>query len=80
MASQSRAGQPLSNELDFGLNEWVVDEQHERYLQNPGSVDRAWRGLFAAPGASADRQVRGGTSTVSEVAVKSEQSGGSVPG
>ncbi|MER7936343.1 MULTISPECIES: multifunctional oxoglutarate decarboxylase/oxoglutarate dehydrogenase thiamine pyrophosphate-binding subunit/dihydrolipoyllysine-residue succinyltransferase subunit [unclassified Streptomyces] len=56
--SRSRAGQPLSNWLEFGLNEWVVDEQYERYLRDPGSVDRAWRDLFAVPGRAAGTPVR----------------------
>ncbi|MEU9386437.1 thiamine pyrophosphate-dependent enzyme, partial [Streptomyces sp. NPDC048279] len=74
MASKSRAGQPVSNGLEFGLNEWVVDEQYERYLRDPGSVDRAWRDLFTAPGRAADGPAREETATVSaraeEAAVK----------
>ncbi|MEI6476129.1 MAG: multifunctional oxoglutarate decarboxylase/oxoglutarate dehydrogenase thiamine pyrophosphate-binding subunit/dihydrolipoyllysine-residue succinyltransferase subunit [Actinomycetes bacterium] len=31
----------------FGANEWLVDEMHERYLQDPSSVDSAWIALFA---------------------------------
>jgi 2-oxoglutarate dehydrogenase E1 component len=30
----------------FGPNEWLVDEMHERYLEDPSSVDDAWRELF----------------------------------
>jgi 2-oxoglutarate dehydrogenase E1 component len=26
---------------DFGPNEWLVDELYERYLNDPGSVDKA---------------------------------------
>jgi 2-oxoglutarate decarboxylase len=32
---------------DFGANEWLVDELYERYLADPGSVDRAWWSFFA---------------------------------
>ncbi|MGW2937753.1 2-oxoglutarate dehydrogenase E1 subunit family protein [Streptomyces sp. NPDC001156] len=66
MASQSRAGQPVLNGLEFGLNEWVVDEQYEQYLRDPGSVDQAWRDLFASPGPAADRGARDDTTTVSD--------------
>ncbi len=31
---------------DFGPNEWLVDEMYERYLEDPDSVDKAWRDLF----------------------------------
>lgn len=72
MASQSRAGQPVLNGLEFGLNEWVVDEQYEQYLRDPGSVDQTWRDLFASPGAfpgpAADRPARDDATTVSDSA------------
>ncbi|HEY2690985.1 MAG TPA: multifunctional oxoglutarate decarboxylase/oxoglutarate dehydrogenase thiamine pyrophosphate-binding subunit/dihydrolipoyllysine-residue succinyltransferase subunit [Streptosporangiaceae bacterium] len=32
---------------DFGANEWLVDELYQRYLADPGSVDRAWWNFFA---------------------------------
>ncbi len=32
---------------DFGPNEWLVDELYQRYLTDPGSVDRAWWNFFA---------------------------------
>ena len=39
---------PHSSSLtDFGANEWLVDEMHDRYLEDPDSVDEAWRELFA---------------------------------
>jgi 2-oxoglutarate decarboxylase len=31
---------------EFGANEWLVDEMHERFLEDPDSVDEAWRELF----------------------------------
>ncbi len=32
---------------DFGPNEWLVDELYQRYLADPGSVDKAWWSFFA---------------------------------
>jgi 2-oxoglutarate dehydrogenase E1 component len=32
---------------DFGPNEWLVDELYQRYLTDPGSVDKAWWSFFA---------------------------------
>src|SRR5258708_22347716 len=32
---------------DFGPNEWLVDELYQRYLEDPGSVDKAWWSFFA---------------------------------
>src|SRR5579875_1723127 len=32
---------------DFGANEWLVDEMHQRYLADPSSVDPAWWNFFA---------------------------------
>ncbi len=31
---------------DFGANEWLVEELYQRYLADPGSVDRAWWSFF----------------------------------
>src|SRR6266702_3556958 len=41
-APESPAGQ-----ADFGANEWLVEELYQRYLADPGSVDRAWWSFFA---------------------------------
>ena len=41
-APESPAGQ-----ADFGANEWLVEELYQRYLSDPGSVDRAWWSFFA---------------------------------
>jgi 2-oxoglutarate decarboxylase len=30
----------------FGANDWLVDELHEKYQQDPNSVDPAWRDFF----------------------------------
>ncbi|CDR06413.1 hypothetical protein GCM10022420_078010 [Streptomyces iranensis] len=58
-----------SYELEFGLNEWLVEEQHERYLHDPGSVDQAWRDLFTSSASAADQE-RHDSGTVSDHAVK----------
>ena len=34
-------------QADFGANEWLVEELYQRYLADPGSVDRAWWSFFA---------------------------------
>ena len=31
---------------DFGANEWLVEEMRERFDQDPGSVEPAWRAYF----------------------------------
>ncbi len=31
----------------FGPNEWLVEELHQQWLEDPGSVDPAWADLFA---------------------------------
>ena len=35
------------SQADFGANEWLVEELYQRYLADPGSVDRAWWSFFA---------------------------------
>ncbi len=47
MASQSDTARTVAHRLEFGLNAWVVDEQRQRYLDDPGSVDQTWRDFFA---------------------------------
>ena len=37
----------LTRSTDFGPNEWLVEELYQRYLNDPGSVDRAWWNFFA---------------------------------
>jgi multifunctional 2-oxoglutarate metabolism enzyme len=36
-----------ASRADFGPNQWLVDELYQRYLADPGSVDRAWWSFFA---------------------------------
>src|SRR5580658_2856566 len=38
---------PGASQADFGANEWLVEELYQRYLADPGSVDRAWWSFFA---------------------------------
>ncbi len=48
MTAQSSTGSESSaSRLDFGANEWLVEEMYERYLANPNSVDAAWHDFFA---------------------------------
>src|SRR5580692_5974324 len=44
---QAEAPDPGLNQADFGANEWLVEELYQRYLADPGSVDRAWWSFFA---------------------------------
>src|SRR6516165_10315827 len=47
-ANPSTSGDPAEPGVtDFGPNEWLVDELYQRYLADPGSVDRAWWSFFA---------------------------------
>src|SRR5215471_107466 len=39
--------EPAAGQADFGANEWLVAELYQRYLADPGSVDRAWWSFFA---------------------------------
>ncbi|WP_431967916.1 multifunctional oxoglutarate decarboxylase/oxoglutarate dehydrogenase thiamine pyrophosphate-binding subunit/dihydrolipoyllysine-residue succinyltransferase subunit [Actinacidiphila sp. bgisy160] len=60
MASTSSAEEPVLHGPEFGLNEWLVDEQYERYLNDPGSVDEKWRDFFVSPASATGRRERGG--------------------
>ncbi|MBW8796948.1 MAG: hypothetical protein JF597_26130 [Streptomyces sp.] len=53
MTSPSETAPAAVHGLDFGLNQRVVDEQRQRYLHDPDSVDQTWRVFFAAPPAAA---------------------------
>src|SRR6476659_7448461 len=44
---QGTAPEPAHGQADFGANEWLVEELYQRYLADPGSVDRAWWSFFA---------------------------------
>src|SRR6266536_799964 len=44
---QGAAPEPAHGQADFGANEWLVEELYQRYLADPGSVDRAWWSFFA---------------------------------
>jgi 2-oxoglutarate dehydrogenase E1 component len=71
VASQSRAGEPVLNGLEFGINEWLVDEQYERYLHDPDSVDQTWKEFFATPVSLPGQQAHNGTTTApDEAAIK----------
>ncbi|HLS02377.1 MAG TPA: hypothetical protein VK054_10440, partial [Beutenbergiaceae bacterium] len=38
---------PSAFAQNFGGNEWLIDEQYEKYLANPDSVGPEWREFFA---------------------------------
>ena len=38
--------------IDFGANDWLVEEMQERYLADPASVDPAWVEYFTKNGSS----------------------------
>ena len=44
---QGSSPDPAAGQADFGANEWLVEELYQRYLADPGSVDRAWWSFFA---------------------------------
>src|SRR5260370_21869385 len=44
---QAATADPVASQADFGANEWLVEELYQRYLADPGSVDRARAGFFA---------------------------------
>ena len=44
---QATTPEPAAAPADFGANEWLVEELYQRYLADPGSVDRAWWSFFA---------------------------------
>ncbi|HUZ52991.1 MAG TPA: multifunctional oxoglutarate decarboxylase/oxoglutarate dehydrogenase thiamine pyrophosphate-binding subunit/dihydrolipoyllysine-residue succinyltransferase subunit, partial [Streptosporangiaceae bacterium] len=44
---RARRGTARTPGTDFGPNELLVDELYQRYLADPGSVDRAWWNFFA---------------------------------
>ena len=43
MSQHSQSSDPLA---DFGANEWLVDEQYERYQEDKASVDAKWQRFF----------------------------------
>src|SRR6201994_1418249 len=46
-ANAPQQGSHHDPSADFGANEWLVEELYQRYLADPGSVDRAWWSFFA---------------------------------
>jgi multifunctional 2-oxoglutarate metabolism enzyme len=46
-SSAAAGSDPAANQANFGANEWLVEELYQRYLADPGSVDRAWWSFFA---------------------------------
>ncbi|MGA4507294.1 multifunctional oxoglutarate decarboxylase/oxoglutarate dehydrogenase thiamine pyrophosphate-binding subunit/dihydrolipoyllysine-residue succinyltransferase subunit [Propionibacteriaceae bacterium G1746] len=38
--------------LDYGANDWLIDEMRDQFLKDPQSVDASWREFFAAEGSA----------------------------
>jgi multifunctional 2-oxoglutarate metabolism enzyme len=66
-AAYSRPRANGAARADFGPNQWLVDEMYQRYLADPGSVDRAWWSFFAdyepAPDSAAGQPARAAAPT-----------------
>jgi 2-oxoglutarate dehydrogenase E1 component len=43
--------------IDFGANDWLVEEMQERYLADPTSVDQAWIEFFTKNGVTGTSSV-----------------------
>lgn len=61
MASTSSAEETALHGREFGLNEWLVEEQYERYLHDPESVDEKWRDFFGSRASATGWRERTGT-------------------
>ncbi|POX63548.1 2-oxoglutarate dehydrogenase E1 component [Streptomyces sp. Ru62] len=61
MASTSSAEETALQGPEFGLNEWLVEEQYERYLHDPESVDEKWRDFFGSRASATGWRERTGT-------------------
>ncbi len=70
MPDQSRSS---ANLADFGPNEWLADEMYQLYVDDPASVDPAWKSYFdahpvngngaAANGSTSDGPASNGTAS-----------------
>ncbi|HZK04892.1 MAG TPA: hypothetical protein VFC82_03485, partial [Actinomycetaceae bacterium] len=34
------------DDVEFGANEWLIEELYDKYLQDPASVDPHWQEFF----------------------------------
>ena len=78
-----------ASEVDFGANDWLLEEMYERYTTDPSSVDETWAEYFkshGAPGVSEPPRQGGGSGVnrnlladgpVCHVAHPNQKSGGS---
>ena len=41
---------PVTEDTDFGANDWLLEEMYEQYSDDPNSVDAAWAQYFATHG------------------------------
>ncbi len=55
---------PVTDDTDFGANDWLLEEMYEQYRSDPNSVDAAWAQYFATHGDPNDAGgATGGTKT-----------------
>ncbi|MEA5118740.1 MAG: multifunctional oxoglutarate decarboxylase/oxoglutarate dehydrogenase thiamine pyrophosphate-binding subunit/dihydrolipoyllysine-residue succinyltransferase subunit [Propionicimonas sp.] len=47
MASTPQDVKPADPASEFGANDWLIEELHEQYRNDPSSVDKAWATYFA---------------------------------
>jgi 2-oxoglutarate decarboxylase len=48
---------------EFGANEWLVEEMHDRYQQDPSSVDPTWAAYFSGNGSASGATGTNGATT-----------------
>jgi 2-oxoglutarate decarboxylase len=59
----SSASATTDSPTDFGANDWLLEEMHDQYTEDPNSVDPSWREYFAShPDRGAGDQNAGTTS------------------
>ncbi len=51
-SSSTSASQSPGVPEEFGANEWLVEEMHDRYQQDPSSVDPTWAAYFSGNGST----------------------------
>ena len=57
------AAAPVDPSEEFGANEWLVEEMHERFRADPSSVDPAWAEFFATHNSNGSRTAEKPAST-----------------
>ncbi|MGJ9421089.1 multifunctional oxoglutarate decarboxylase/oxoglutarate dehydrogenase thiamine pyrophosphate-binding subunit/dihydrolipoyllysine-residue succinyltransferase subunit [Aeromicrobium sp. CF3.5] len=60
---------------DFGTNQWLVEEMHDRYISDPASVDSSWADFFARGGTPDGHENSAGPSSSGSVSNASGSNG-----